>query len=223
MIANKLGEQLVQVLPAELPFKGLGRRFPVVLKIEESLRQNVQVWEIAGRQNLPLDNGEVDLHLVEPTGMDRRVDQDQLWIRALQALHSPEAAVSRTVVDDPEDAASVIVGRARHDLLDEAVKRPNTILLFAAPTDPGMVDIQTGDLGPGPAPKILVLYLHRATRAAGAGRMFASPGLNAGFFVRGDHELIILQGLPFPRAGIQIENAAGFVGKVGIARKIQLR
>ena len=44
--------------------------------------------------------------------MDRRVDQDQLWIRALQTLHSPETAVSRTVVNDPEDAASVIVGRA---------------------------------------------------------------------------------------------------------------
>lgn len=131
----------------------------------------------------------------------------------------PEAAVSRTVVDDPEDAASVIVGRASHDLLDEAVKGPDTILLFAAPKDPGVVDIQTGDVGPGPAPKILVLYLHRATRAAGAGRMFASPGLNAGFFVRGDHELIILQGLPFPCAGIQIENATGFVGKVGIARE----
>jgi hypothetical protein len=80
-----------------------------------------------------------------------------------------------------------------------------------------MVDIQTGDVGPGSAPKILVLYLHRATRAAGASGMFASPGLNASFFVRGDHELIILQRLPFPCAGIQIENAAGFVGKVGIA------
>ena len=151
--------------------------------------------------------------------MDRRVDQDQLWICALQALHGPEAAVSRTVVDDPEDAASVVVGRSSHDLLDEAVKRLDAILLFAATKDPGMVDIQTGDVGPGPAPKVLVLDLHRATRAAGASGVFAAPGLNAGFLVGGDHELIIFQRLTFPMAGIQIEYATGFVGKVGIARE----
>jgi len=127
--------------------------------------------------------------------------------------------VSRTVTDDPEDTASIIVGRASHYLLDEAVKGCDAVLELAAPKDPGVVDIQTGDVGPGSAPKILVLYLHRATRAAGASGMFASPGLNAGFFVRGDHELIILQRLPFPCASIQIENAAGFVGKVGIARE----
>src|SRR2546422_8342817 len=49
--------------------------------------------------------------------------------------------------------------------------------------------------------------------------MLASPGLNAGFLVRRDHELVILQRPAFPCAGIQIENATGFVGKVGIARE----
>jgi len=127
--------------------------------------------------------------------------------------------VSRTVIDDPEDAASVIVGRASHYLLDETVKGLDAVLGLAAPKDPGMVDIQTGNVGPGSAPKILVLYLHRATRAAGARRMFAPPGLNAGFFICGDNELIILQRLPFPCAGIQVQNATGFVGKVGIARE----
>ena len=101
-------EQLAQVLPSELPFKGLGRRFPVILKVKESLCQ-IQVREIVGCQDLPLDDGETDLHLGQPTGMDRRVNQDHVWVSTLQALYGSGAAVSRAVVDNPEDAASIVV------------------------------------------------------------------------------------------------------------------
>jgi len=41
--------------------------------------------------------------------MDGRVNQHQLWVGALQTLHGSGTAVSRTVVYDPEDAASIVV------------------------------------------------------------------------------------------------------------------
>jgi len=69
----ELIEQLVQVLPRELPFKRLGRRFPVVLKIQEPLCQSVQVRKIVRRQDLPLNDGEVDLRLVQPTGLHDQI------------------------------------------------------------------------------------------------------------------------------------------------------
>src|ERR1017187_162934 len=103
--------------------------------------------------------------------MDWRVDQDQVWIRVVQALRGPGSAVCRTIVDAPEDAASIIVRRSSHYLLDETVKGFDAVLGFAAAKDPGIVNIQTGDVGPGSAPNVLVLYLHRATRAAGASRV----------------------------------------------------
>src|SRR5215469_4798499 len=149
--------------------------------------------------------------------MDRRVDEEQLWIRALQTLHRPGATVSGTVVDDPEDAASIVVWGSSHYLLDKAVKRCDAVLRLAASKDPGVVHVQTGDVGPGPAAKVFMLHLHRATRATGTSRVLAPSGLNAGFLVCRDHELIILQRVVFPRAGIQVENATGFVGKMGIA------
>jgi hypothetical protein len=37
--------------------------------------------------------------LVQPTGMDRRVNQDHVWVAILKALHGSGTAVSRTVVD----------------------------------------------------------------------------------------------------------------------------
>ena len=61
--------------------------------------------------------------------MDRRVDEDQLWISALQTLHRPSATVSGTVVDDPEDAASIVVWGTSHYLLDQAVT-PALFFLF---------------------------------------------------------------------------------------------
>ena len=149
--------------------------------------------------------------------MNRRVDQDQLWICALQALHSPATAVSRTIINDPKDAASIMVRQSSHDLLNEAVKGFDAVLGFAAAKDPRTVDIETGDVSPGPASKVFVFHLHRATRASCASGMFAPPGLDAGFLVCRDHEFIGLQRFVFPGAGIQVENAAGFIRKVGIA------
>ena len=145
--------------------------------------------------------------------MNRRVDQDPLWIRALQALHSPGTAVSRTIINDPKDAASIMVRRSSHDLLNEAVKGFDAVLGFAAAKDPRTVDIETGDVSPGPASKVFVFHLHRATRASCASGMFAPPGLDAGFLVGRDHELVILQRLVFPAAGISVENATGLIRK----------
>ncbi|SPE43422.1 hypothetical protein SBA3_910039 [Candidatus Sulfopaludibacter sp. SbA3] len=128
--------------------------------------------------------------------------------------------MSRTVVDDPEEPASIIIVRwPSHHLPDEAVKGLDAVLGLAAAKDPGIVGVQTGDVGPGAIPKVLVLSLHRATRAASTRRVFASAGLNAGCLVRRDHELVIPQRLAIPGAGMHIKNATGFDGKVGIARE----
>src|SRR5580704_7465470 len=151
--------------------------------------------------------------------MDRRVNQDQMWIRASQALHGSGAAVSRTVVDNPEDAARIVVWRSSHYLLYQSVKSLNAILLLAAAKDPRMVNIQTGDVGPGTISKVLVFDLHRPTRSAGASGVFAAPCLDAGLLIGRDHELIIFQRLTLPLAGIQIQYAASFVSEVGIAWK----
>jgi len=81
------------------------------------------------------------------------------------------------------------------------------------------MDIQTGNVGPGPAAKVLVLNLHSATGPTRPSGVFASPRLDAGFLIGRNNELIVLQRLTLPVAGIQIQQAAGFVSEVGIARE----
>jgi hypothetical protein len=168
-------------------------------------------------------NGEVDLHLVQPAGIDRRVNQHQLWVRALQTLHGSGTAVSRTVVYDPEDAASIVVRRSRRYLLDEPVKGSDPILGLTTAQDSGMVNIQTDDVSPGSTPEVFVFHLHGTARTTGASGVLTPPSLDAGFFVCRNHELIVFQTISFPCAGIPVEDPASFVGEMGSRGKIQLR
>ena len=69
--------------------------------------------------------------------------------RRFAGVAQPGAAVSRTIINDPKDAAGIIVRRSSHDLLYEAVKGLDAVVGFAAAEDPDMMDIETGDLSRG--------------------------------------------------------------------------
>jgi hypothetical protein len=52
----------------------------------------------------------VDLGLVEPAGVDRSVDEDEVLLGALEAVGRALAAMRGAVVNDHEDALRVAVG-----------------------------------------------------------------------------------------------------------------
>jgi hypothetical protein len=54
----------------ELPFEGPGGVFVAALKGEHALLDLGQVGEVNWGEDLALDDGEVDLHSVEPAGVD---------------------------------------------------------------------------------------------------------------------------------------------------------
>lgn len=76
----ELNEEVVEVVAGKLPFEGLRRSCPVVLKVQEALGDSVEIGKIIGRQNFPLNDREVDFDLVEPTGMDRRMHERQVGV-----------------------------------------------------------------------------------------------------------------------------------------------
>lgn len=123
------------------------------------------------------------------------------------------------IVHDPEDATGVVIGRACHDLLDQSVEGRDAILRFAAAIDSGSVDIQGSDVGPGTTPEILILDTHAGAWSARLRDVFPAPGLNAGLFIGGDHEFIVLERLLLPLAGVEIQYAPGFGGEVGVSRE----
>lgn len=180
------------MLACELPFKRLGSSCPVVLKVQKAFGDGVEIRKVIGRQDLPLDDREIDFDLVEPTCMNRRMHERQAGVKIPQTLGGAGPTVCRAIVHDPEDAPGIVIRRSCHDLLHEPVKGRDAILGFAAAKDSGPVDVQCRDVGPGATTEVLMLDMHGRARTATLRRVFAAASLNAGLFIRGDDEFVIL-------------------------------
>ena len=76
------------------------------------------------------------------------MNKRQSRITSLQALDGLGPAMCRTVVDNPENTTSLIVGRSRHHLFHQPVKGCNPILGLTATEDAGVMNIQGGHVQP---------------------------------------------------------------------------
>ena len=92
------------------------RLLVVFLKGEKALLELGKRGEIIGSEYFPLDDGEINLDLIEPTGVNRGVHEDGIGSAGSDAFNRPLAAMSRAVVHDPEDAVGRLVGFLMHDL-----------------------------------------------------------------------------------------------------------
>ena len=79
-------EESPKVLTRELPLEGTGSRLPVVLKIEEVLSQSVEIGKVIGRKHFALNNREVNLDLIEPTGVNGSMHESEATIAIAQTL-----------------------------------------------------------------------------------------------------------------------------------------
>ncbi len=206
-------------MSSEFPLEGLGDRFVVALEFQKSFGSGVEAGEIIGGQDLALNDGKVDLDLIEPTGMNGSMDEHQARKAALKSRHGTLTPVTRTVVHDPEDASGFIVRGAGHDLIHETVKRSDAIFQFAATQYSGAVDIERRQVSPGSTTSVLMFNAHRPAGLASLGRMSARSCLDAGLLIGRDHKLIVLQCLAVPKARVEIQDAARFQGKVRVARE----
>jgi hypothetical protein len=179
-----------------------------VLKVEKALLELGKRGEIIGSEYLPLGDGEINLDLIEPAGMNWRVHEDGIGPTGSNAFDRPLAAMSRAVVHDPEDAVGRLIGFLTHDLSHETVGGRDTAFLLTATEEFGAMDVPSCQIGPRAFTKILVFYPHRAADSGRYRGLLAGSRLNAGFFVSGDHEVIGLEGRSLPQAGIKDRECA---------------
>jgi hypothetical protein len=98
----------------------------------ETLFEFGQRREIVGREDFPLHDREIDFDLIEPTGVDRSVDEDGIGPFVTQTVDGFLAPMSRAVVHNPRDAASGPVGFLVHDIADEVIHGGNSVFDFIA-------------------------------------------------------------------------------------------
>jgi hypothetical protein len=175
--------------------------------------------EVIGSENLTLDDREVDLDLVQPTGMYRPMDKDQVGIALLQAGNGTWAAMSRAVIDDPKDSPGLSIRRLAHHLGYETIEGCYAAFSLAAAEELGPMDIQSRKIGPSPTAAVLVFYLHDCARLGRISTMASTAGLDTGLLIGRQHELVVFERLTVPHSFVKIQHAPRFLGEVGITRE----
>ena len=191
----------------------------MALELPEGMGDFIQGFEIIGRQHFSLDDREVDFDLIEPTAVNRSVDQLQAGIPLLEPLHTGDSSMGGTIIDNPEHAARLAIGGLVHHPIDQVVKGHNAALRLAVTEQLGVMDIQSRDIGQRATPLVLMFHLHRLAGLGSLGGVDARAGLNAGLFIRRNHELIVLQRLVLPGSLVEVKQAPGFDGELRVTRK----
>ncbi len=180
------GQQIVQAGGGELPLERLHCGVVAVFECSESVPDLGQVGEVVGRDDLALDDGEVDLHLVQPGGVDGGVDKYRVRERRGESVCGLLPAVGGAVVHDPEHPLGARVGFGAHDLGDEVHERGDAGPGVGAAEYSGVVDVVGGEVGQGAAAAVGVVHAHGPGLAGCEGGVAAAAGLDGGLFVRAE-------------------------------------
>ncbi len=159
-----------------------------------------------------LDDREVDLDLVEPAGVHRQVDEDEVGPAPLEPLDRLTAAVGGAVVDDPEDAARGGVGLLGHHPPDESIEGDDPAAGFRAAEDArasaaAAADVEGGQVGERPSALVGVLDSLAARARSRRQRLVDAPArLDRRLLVGADHELARMQQPALPASLVEVEH-----------------
>ena len=126
------GHKPSQILTGEGPAERSGGLFVALLESQKRLFQLGQRREIVGRENFALNDGEVDLHLVEPTGMVGSVQRNNRGPAGLQSLDALLAAVHGAIIHDPKYALGRAIGLLLHHLSHQAIEGLDSVAVSTA-------------------------------------------------------------------------------------------
>ena len=93
-----------------------------VLESHQAPAEGIEVCKIAGREQLTLDDGEVDLDLVQPTGVDWRMNQNDIGPFGFETMSRPQPTMGGAIVGDKEHAARGTIGFLAHHLCGRGVR-----------------------------------------------------------------------------------------------------
>ncbi len=110
------------------------------------------------------------------------------------------------------------VGLDAHHLVDQTGERLDAGGGLAPAVYLPAVDVPGREVGQRPTPAVVVFDPHHPGPAGRQGRMGAAAGLDGGFLIRADDEVVARQRLAVPDPGVQVQGAGGLDGEVGIPR-----
>ena len=212
-------QQVGQFFSGEFPLEGPGNLLVVFLKGSYPLSEIDKGKEVIGREHFSLEDGEIDFDLVQPTGVDGEMDNNDLGPLALKSIDRGQSPVRRPVVENPENPSGGAVRLACHHVLDQAVEG----------YDPGFGLAPSEQLCPSHVPGcqiaqcpfscIFKFHLLSLSRSWTKTLVFSEPCLNTGLFVSRDDKVARPQGESIPYPLIKIQDPACLMLKLGITGK----
>src|SRR5215813_14591811 len=214
-----LGEQCGQFGTVKLPLKRCWVLIRQLFIQGEAKPECFQVGKVIGGQDLALDDREVDFDLIEPTGVDWCMDQNDTRIDLPQPLLRGGPAMRRAVVHNPKQPFPRPIGFLCQHLLDQPAKGFNTGPRFTPAHDIAPTHVPGSQILQSPLTLVFVLNIGRSARRGRQGGMATVAGLDAGLLVGAEDVVLGPQGFALPQARIEVQNRASLVNEVGITRK----
>src|SRR6266478_2988318 len=125
LVRTEFCEEAFEIAASEFPLEWAGNSSVVLFESQEPLFHFGERGEVIGGEHLALDDREVDLDLIEPTGVHRSVDRGDRGPPLAHAVSAALPAMRGAIVEDPEDASCRAIGFPRHDLSGRR-SRPRT-------------------------------------------------------------------------------------------------
>src|SRR6266487_5268246 len=152
---------LISASPScESPFEGGSSLFIVGLKGQQSCFELGQGGEVVWGEYFSLNDREIDLDLIEPTGMDGCMDKVSIGPLGAQSRNRFLTAMGRAVVHDPKDAVGRTVGLLGHHFCHQTVHRRDTVFRLATAEDFGPMHVPSGEVRAGAFPEVFMFDAH---------------------------------------------------------------
>ncbi len=209
-------QQIGQVFSGEFPLEGLGDLFVVFLKADDSLRQIGKGKEVIGREYFSLEDGEIDFDLVQPTGMDGEMDNNDLRPLALKSIDRGQPPVRGSVVKNPENLSGGTVRFACHHVLDQTGKEYDPGFRLTPSEQLCPPHIPGCQVAQRPLSRVFKFHPLPLSCSWTKTHMSSVSRLNAGLFISGDHKVVRPQRKSIPDSLIEVQDPAGLVLKLGI-------
>jgi len=216
MSIQERSHQPGEILSGEFPLEGFGDTLIVSLELQDTLSRGLRRSEVVGREDLALQDGEVDLDLVQPAGMDREMDQDEIRPVGMKAIDRPLTAMHGSVVDDQEDPLCRSIELLRHDLFNQAMEGRDRTTGLDAPEKRCLVNIPSRQIGESAQPLVLMFHPHSPAGSRSLGGVDPSSELNPCHLIGTENAISGAQRLALPHPGVEVQYSPCLFGEVRV-------
>ena len=178
-----------------------------VLEIYKPCFDLLNRLKIIWSENLSLNDREVNLNLIQPTGMYRKVNGNDIRPSFCQSFNAGLPSMRGAIINDEKHTFRRMIRFLCHKVCYQVVEGYFTRPVLTTAKDFCMTNIPRCQIDQSTTPFVLVLYAHGLTRSRTISFMFTDSRLYTRLLIGGNDKFIGLQSFSLPYTLVKIQNA----------------